>query len=218
MKTQITLKNYRCFASPAILEIRKGYTAFTGANNAGKSAIMRFFLEFRPLLQMLSDIGSLVNSIASPQGFGPLLHVLDQEEVFSNLNSNPIAVTFDFDAEEGDELTFKNAKFSLEISRNRAVSVTVSQDGAKQPQKRSGVESGRFLAINGQRVIDLAPDECRGGVAIQISLHRAISKHDKCRNKNRLSGHQDRPIIHRGVQRAEDWSAQEEQRWHLQTN
>jgi ABC-type cobalamin/Fe3+-siderophores transport system ATPase subunit len=48
----ITLKNYRCFpdSQPAKFSIRPGFTAFVGSNNAGKSTILKFFFEFRPLL------------------------------------------------------------------------------------------------------------------------------------------------------------------------
>lgn len=49
MRCRVTLKNYRCFpdAHPCRLDLREGFTGLVGANNSGKSSLLRFFYEFR---------------------------------------------------------------------------------------------------------------------------------------------------------------------------
>lgn len=89
---RITIKNYRCFVDPVSFDLRKGFTAFVGANNAGKSTVMRFLLEFRQLFSRFSEARFLYESMSQEVSFGECLHVLDQEEVFSNLNENPISL------------------------------------------------------------------------------------------------------------------------------
>jgi AAA15 family ATPase/GTPase len=51
----ITIKNYRCFheSDPLRIRIQPGFTALLGANNSGKSALLRFFYEFRNLFESL---------------------------------------------------------------------------------------------------------------------------------------------------------------------
>ena len=57
MQIDLTIKNYRCFAdlSPARITIQPGFTGFLGANNSGKSTILKFFYEFRALFRLLSS-------------------------------------------------------------------------------------------------------------------------------------------------------------------
>src|SRR6266566_645883 len=64
MQIDVTLKNYRCFSDerPARFAIRKGFTAFVGANNSGKSTLVRFLYEFRNLFTNL--IGQLPNLLS----------------------------------------------------------------------------------------------------------------------------------------------------------
>jgi predicted ATPase len=59
MLCDLTLKNYRCFAdeAPLRIEVRRGFTALVGANNSGKSSLLRFFFELRQLFQWFSELG-----------------------------------------------------------------------------------------------------------------------------------------------------------------
>jgi AAA15 family ATPase/GTPase len=43
MDIDITIKNYRCFADsqPARIQLKNGFTALVGANNAGKSTLSK---------------------------------------------------------------------------------------------------------------------------------------------------------------------------------
>jgi hypothetical protein len=97
MSIRLTIKNYRCFVAPAVVEFNPGFTAFVGVNNAGKSALIRFLVEFRNLFHLLRDPSHLQNSVGD--GWGnpfQILHVFDSDEVFSNLNDKPIELGIEF--------------------------------------------------------------------------------------------------------------------------
>lgn len=118
MKTQLTIKNYRCFVQPVTIDISTGFTGFVGVNNAGKSTIMRFLLEFRPLFQLIGNTGNFHNTFfRNSQQISPI-EVLDQEEVFSNLNSDNIEFWFDFHYEEGEKNETSPSKVLFTLDRN----------------------------------------------------------------------------------------------------
>ena len=102
MRIYLALKNYRCFVRSVSVEIAPGFTAFVGVNNAGKSTIMRVFLEFRPLLSSLTNINALNNVLRGGILAAPLAHVLDNIEVFSNLSQDPIEFCVKFAYEENE--------------------------------------------------------------------------------------------------------------------
>lgn len=56
MSIEITVKNYRCFDDRSITHftLGPGTTAFIGINNTGKSTLLRFFYELRPLFQLMA--------------------------------------------------------------------------------------------------------------------------------------------------------------------
>jgi ABC-type Mn2+/Zn2+ transport system ATPase subunit len=109
MQVEITIKNYRCFSDskPAHIILRKGFTAFVGVNNSGKSSLLKFFYEFRSLFQLLSSPNKNYNNrsinnnfIAAlqsrPQTFNFAPSVLDIAEVFNNTNSRDIEIQIRF--------------------------------------------------------------------------------------------------------------------------
>src|SRR5262249_14455520 len=103
MRTFLTIQNYRCFVSPIEVEIARGFTAFVGVNNAGKSAIMRFLLELRPFLKSLTT-GNILNGYLNQQmGTATLNQVLDHHEIFANRNSEPIRFSFRFEYDESEK-------------------------------------------------------------------------------------------------------------------
>lgn len=106
MNVEITLKNYRCFPdeSPATFTVRTGMTAFVGVNNSGKSALLRFFYEFRDLFASLSELSSLRNGIRSNINFG-LTGIQDLREVFTRSNPRPMQISFVFSYDEESETT-----------------------------------------------------------------------------------------------------------------
>ena len=100
MDVDITIKNYRCFPDgrPARISMRKGFTAFVGVNNSGKSSLLKFFYEFRELFRSLSQPkGDLLNAVkGNEQAFNFAASVLDHAEVFSNANNRDLEIEFRF--------------------------------------------------------------------------------------------------------------------------
>lgn len=97
MDLDVTLSNYRCFSDerPATIELRKGLTAFLGPNNSGKSALLRFFYEFRQLFDaagILPSWQSLVAAAGNTVNVGLPAEVLDFEELFSFTNPREIKI------------------------------------------------------------------------------------------------------------------------------
>src|SRR5690348_2464597 len=94
MDIELTIKNYRCFsdAKPARINIKQGFTALIGINNSGKSSILKFFYEFRELLQRLSDTAILNSLNDNFQSFNFPSEIMDQEEVFCNLNNRNLTI------------------------------------------------------------------------------------------------------------------------------
>lgn len=96
MEIDITLKNYRCFpdTNPAKIMLRDGFTSFVGVNNAGKSSLLKFFYEFRPLFQTLAPQSGLLLEVLQGRyvGFNPVPTVFDQAELFSNSNTRDIQI------------------------------------------------------------------------------------------------------------------------------
>src|SRR4051794_13789331 len=95
MDVDITLKNYRCFADsrPATFRLGDGFTSFIGINNAGKSAALRFFWEFRGLLNSLSDPNQSNAMLGGRlQGFPMDQELMGRGDVFSNGNKRDLTV------------------------------------------------------------------------------------------------------------------------------
>src|SRR6266498_2191017 len=99
MNLGITLKNYRCFPDdqPASIRLEKGFTALAGSNNSGKSTLLKFFWEFRPLLQLLTSTnGNLLDALRGNRQGGSLAGTIrDPEEVFCNRNKEDLTIEFD---------------------------------------------------------------------------------------------------------------------------
>jgi predicted ATPase len=103
MHPEITVKNYRCFldGNPVRLKLRKGFTALVGANNSGKSALLRFFYELRSLFHQLSVPNSSIASayMGNPQTFASASSVHDLSEMFNNRTDRGIEIEVTFSTE-----------------------------------------------------------------------------------------------------------------------
>ena len=150
MTTYLIIQNYRCFVAPATIETSRGFTAFVGDNNAGKSAIMRFLLELRPLLQQLADKNALVNSFFALHQAGSLLHVLDPTEVFSNLNSDPIKFSLRFS--QG----LNEIEIQAVLNRNLTWSSAISLNGSRLQFERVnvGFDRDEFIYPGGRLLLE----------------------------------------------------------------
>jgi predicted ATPase len=154
MNVDITLKNYRCFLAPASIAIRPGFTALVGVNNAGKSAFLRFFLEFRQLFETLKSRTSISQSISSVAGFGNLLHVADNTEVFSNRNDRPLSITLSLTAQPEDNVDFSTCRYVITMSRGRVgFQTTIAVDDVELPAGDfEGDEPAKYLRFKQRRL------------------------------------------------------------------
>ena len=57
MWAEVRVANYRCFSEqrPATIVIADGETAIVGANNSGKSTLLKFFYEMRAYFTALAQ-------------------------------------------------------------------------------------------------------------------------------------------------------------------
>jgi hypothetical protein len=159
MAVRLTIKNYRCFVRPTTVDMGAGFTAFVGVNNAGKSTIMRFLLEMRPLLSYLSSHGSLHQSLVGSAGpqWTPQ-HVVDNQEIFSNLNENPLEFSFEF---ELPDPAGPAALKRLDVIVNRNLTWSSHLHRAAGPAQTRGVGlvqyNGSHLIVNNQFLADVDP-------------------------------------------------------------
>lgn len=94
---EIIVKNYRCFteANPLRFTIDKGFTAFIGPNDSGKSAALKFLVEFRNLWTTFMGLGQ-----SSLSGFHVGCEfVKDQRKIFSDFNESPMEVQIQITAD-----------------------------------------------------------------------------------------------------------------------
>src|SRR2546427_12956738 len=101
MSFDLTVKNYRCFpdSQPARLSVRPGFTALVGANNSGKSALLRLFYDFRSLFQQLATADAQLLQLFRGVNGGinyPNDSVMDPTELFSAGNVRDMTLEFDF--------------------------------------------------------------------------------------------------------------------------
>jgi predicted ATPase len=94
---KLTLENYRAFgpSAPAQFTLQRGVTALIGKNNAGKSLILRFFYELRPLFSLLAGIKETPSPdqiLEAPNPQGPA----DRERIFHRHNEEAMRITIDY--------------------------------------------------------------------------------------------------------------------------
>lgn len=101
MRIDVELFGYRCFGieNPARFTIEDDIVSFVGANNAGKSTVLRFFYEFRQALAQCAPTGNqdyvrLVNGNANSFDFPQTIG--DRAEVFCEDVEAPIRFTIAF--------------------------------------------------------------------------------------------------------------------------
>src|SRR6267143_5101234 len=96
MEIEITLKNYRCFpdSNPARITLREGFTSFVGVNNAGKSSLLKFFYELRPLFQFWTPNNHMLLQVlrGQPQRLRPRADRFRPGGIFSNTNTRDMEI------------------------------------------------------------------------------------------------------------------------------
>lgn len=94
MDVELTIKNYRCFPenAPARLRLRPGTTALVGPNNAGKSTLLKFFREFRPLFGTLAGPEQFRAGLENSIGFGIMSFNQDPNALFTRSTAGPLSI------------------------------------------------------------------------------------------------------------------------------
>jgi ABC-type cobalamin/Fe3+-siderophores transport system ATPase subunit len=157
MSIRLTIKNYRCFVAPAVVQFSPGFTAFVGINNAGKSALIRFLVEFRQLFSFLQDRTVLSNHLAGIRS-NPIsiAHVFDPQEAFSNLNDNSIEVELKFAHEEPLD-TDSPTKILISINRDLSWEIkTFHQDHEFSFEQRANWLPGKKIVSKNGRATNLS--------------------------------------------------------------
>lgn len=151
---QLTVKNYRCFLEPVTVEINKGLTAFVGVNNAGKSALLRFLLELRPLFSTLAYPNqSFANSFRVGEGFN-LAHVGDREEIFPNSNEHNVEFWIDLLRERAPN-SMQPSRLHVILSRSGQFVARVTTDKLLSFSGPSGFNQANILADAGEQKCDM---------------------------------------------------------------
>jgi ABC-type Na+ transport system ATPase subunit NatA len=130
MEIDLLIKNYRCFTdeSTTRIQLGNGFIALLGQNNSGKTALLRFFYEFRGLFARLAEpgvMGPILRGQAALQ-FGRVPSH-DMESIFARANERPLTI----------EVTVRDAD-------NTVVELTL-QRGSPNPV---GISKARLL-VNG---------------------------------------------------------------------
>jgi ABC-type multidrug transport system ATPase subunit len=96
MELQITVKNFRGFedVSPVSFTIGKGFTAFVGPNNSGKSSLLKMFHELRSLWSQLTNMPDVVELFKGNHRALALQGIHDQAEIFFDSNLRDIELEF----------------------------------------------------------------------------------------------------------------------------
>jgi ABC-type cobalamin/Fe3+-siderophores transport system ATPase subunit len=96
MLESIRLFDYRCFRreAPATLHLTAGFTAFVGANNAGKSALIRSVYELRTAIAYIQSQtpANLTALVANPFGFQLSAPMYDAAEIVCERSDPQCAV------------------------------------------------------------------------------------------------------------------------------
>jgi AAA15 family ATPase/GTPase len=158
---ELTIKNYRCFsdAKPARITIKRGFTAFIGINNSGKSSILKFFYEFRELLQRLAG-PAIVNSLnGNTQAFNFPSEIMDQEEVFCNLNNRDLTIQIQLTPTDGTEQVAPPVLTTLAVIVPRGSNTWTCKiylDNREVPAGNLNLQDNHNLYREGGMVADLA--------------------------------------------------------------
>lgn len=118
MELDFTIKNYRCFADtkPAQFSIRpRGFTAFVGTNNSGKTTLLKLFYELRSVFQLMSG-GGFKQALNGEDLFQlPSTGISDYQQIFSKFNDRHITLSIQIRVPESQEKKTGSTQFPKEI-------------------------------------------------------------------------------------------------------
>lgn len=179
MDVEVSIKNYRCFpdSSPVSLTIGKGFIAFVGPNNAGKSSILKLFYELRNVWEMLAkptNLFSLRKKQDSRDGNGwksELLDLYDPTEIFCDRNNRPISIGFIFSRPSDCTLPYIES-VHLKCTRPELMwscTVNVEPNADRLNAVLATTEDGIWIDGQGSPLIDVPKRQI-----FFSALHRAI--------------------------------------------
>jgi predicted ATPase len=139
MEIKIAVQNYRCFGdAPAEVSLKNGVSAFIGANNSGKSTILRFFFEFRPLFEQLrTDIGWIAAALNQGAQFAFPRTITDFRQVFHKRNDRDLSICVNV-IDPSAESAWKEIK------------LTISRENGKATLDWEGVPRQQYAVMQGE--------------------------------------------------------------------
>ncbi len=164
MQIDVTLKNYRCFSDerPARFAIRKGFTAFVGANNSGKSTLVRFLYEFRNLFtNLIGQLPNLLSRQDNRASFAQPESVRDLNELFYNGNDRDLEIKLEF---TWDDQVVRPVRYPQTLVLTLPRGTNTFGARLELPSGWLEVPDGQGVGINGTQLVvggepraDLAP-------------------------------------------------------------
>lgn len=165
LNSRLKVTNYRSFVVPFELQLESGLIALVGPNNGGKSNVLRFFFELRPLFQLLSR----------PEEMRPNLHhafiqagnlgaqitfnrVADRRSAFPVANDEPMLIEVFISRQpedRGTEIHFTPDSLLITIDREGGVAIQMRAEYGIASQ--TSIVQGTNLVFDGrhQRRFDL---------------------------------------------------------------
>lgn len=136
MTCDIEIKGYRCFApsSPLRLILDDGIVSFVGPNNSGKSTALRFFYEFRGLLQKLTTTQFWEQALqGSHISCGVADTIRDKTSVFTDKYEGPIVITVSIACEQPSEFNTSTVScIRVQYDREQRVTMQVIDNGFRK--------------------------------------------------------------------------------------
>ena len=95
---RITVKNYRCFSdrNPLELTLTGDNIALVGPNNSGKTTVLKFFYEFRPLFAQLTDQQTPRQLIQNHDIYPINMPAADPGDYHRHKSHDPLSIKLDF--------------------------------------------------------------------------------------------------------------------------
>ena len=167
MDFDLTIKNYRCFpdSQPARLAVRDGFTALLGVNNSGKSSLLKFFYEFRPLFNLLaSPRDSNASNLYRTRNVGVGLSGLtDPQEVFHNGNTRDLTISVSRAGGDTLEEEGSSVPYGLQLTFHReAGNISLQYPAAYESRLRGppdniGVSTSGLVTTVGRPCLHIGP-------------------------------------------------------------
>lgn len=161
MNVDITIKNYRCFEdiNPPKIELRDGFTALVGPNNAGKTCLLRLFYELRNLFQDLSQPGGSMRAAlrGQPQAFSFQPEILDQNEIFCKFNERDISLIFEIALpDDGPDGTLNPRQLTVTVPRGTNTWLLSVATSAGKLEGPPDIELSGLVVSSGEMKADLS--------------------------------------------------------------